>query len=107
MKARVVLLTLLTLLFIFLDFKKRKDYKKSLIAVVIFITIIALGYSGFILIRGVPPLFLAHIILLIGSYLALLWYLLKGKLYPYIVASPIVTELLYIVLNFIEGSRYE
>ncbi len=107
MKGRVVLLTLITLLFIFLDFKKRRDYKKSAIAVTIFISIIALGYSGFILIRGVPPLFLAHIVLLIGSYLALLWYLLRGKLYPYIIASPILTELLYILLNFIEGSRYE
>lgn len=107
MKGRLVFLTLLTLVFIFLDFKKRKDYKKSAIAVAIFIFIITLGYSGFILIRGVPPLFLAHIILLIGSYLALLWYLFKGKLYPYIIASPIVTELIYILLNFIEGSRYE
>ena len=107
MKGRIVLLTILTLVFIFLDFKKRKDFKKSAIAIAIFILIISLGYSGFILIRGVPPLFLAHLVLLFASYLALMWYLFKGKLYPYIIASPIVTEAIYIVLNFIEGSRYE
>ena len=107
MKGRLVFITLLTLLFIFLDFKKRKDYKKSAIAIAIFIFIITLGYSGFILIRGVPPIFLAHIVLLIGSYLALLWYLFRGKLYIYIIASPLLTELLYVVLNFIDGSRYE
>ena len=107
MKGRIVLVTILTLIFIFLDFKKRQDYKKSAIALAIFILIISLGYSGFILIRGIPPLFLAHIVLLFGSYLGLMWYLFKGKLYPYLIASPIVTEALYILLNFIEGSRYE
>ncbi len=107
MKGRIVLLTILTLVFIFLDFKKRKDYKKSAIALAIFIAIISLGYSGFILIRGIPPLFLAHIVLLIGSYLALLWYLFKGKLYPYIIASPLLTEGFYVLLNYLDGSRYE
>ena len=107
MKGRIVLLTIITLIFIFLDFKKRKDFKKSAIAIAIFIFIISLGYSGFILIRGIPPLFLAHIVLLFGSYLALIWYLFKGRLYPYVIASPIVTEALYILLNFIDGSRYE
>ncbi len=107
MKGRIVLLTILTLIFIFLDFKKRKDYKKSAIALAIFILIISLGYSGFILIRGIPPLFLAHIVLLFGSYLALMWYLFKGKLYPYVIASPLLTELFYVLLNYLDGSRYE
>ena len=107
MKGKAILLSIITLAVIFLDFKKRRDIKKSAIALAIFIFILSLGYSGFILIRGVPPLFLAHILLLIASYLALMWYLLRGKLYAYVAASPILTEGLYIVLNFIDGARYD
>jgi len=107
MKGKLIILSLMTMLFIFLDFKKRKNYKKTALSIVIFASIIGLGWSGFVLIRGIPPLFLAHIILLAAAYIALMWYLFKGKLYYYIIASPILTEVIYIILNFIDGSRYE
>jgi len=107
MAGRVILFTLITFLFIFLDFKKRKNYKKSILAIAIFIFIVSLGYMGYILMRAVAPIFIIHILLVILAYGALLWYLLRDKLYYYIVASPALTVAIYFIMNFIEGSRYE
>jgi len=59
----MVLFTLLNAFFIFLDYKKRRDIKKSIISIVIFIAIISTGYMGFILMRIVAPLFFIHILI--------------------------------------------
>ena len=107
MVGRVILFVLITFLFIFLDFKRKKDYKKSILSIAIFIFIISLGYMGYILMRAVAPMFVIHILFVISAYGALLWYLLRDKLYYYIVASPILTVAIYFIMNYIEGSRYE
>jgi len=107
MIARLVLFTLLNAFFLFLDYKKRKDIKKTIISIIAFIAIISAGYMGYILMRIVAPLFFIHILFIVAAYLALLWYLLRGKLYYYIIASPILTIIFYFILNFFDGSRYE
>ena len=107
MVARVVILSLVTFLFIFLDYKKRKNIKKSLLAIFIFIFILCAAYMGWILMRIVAPIFVIHMLFIIAAYLALLWYLLRDKLYYYIVALPLLTIAIYFLLNYIDGSRYE
>jgi len=107
MLGRVIVLTLITFAFIALDYKKRANLKKSLLTIVIYFAIIAMGYSGYILMRVVAPVMFIHFILLIGAYFALLWYLFRDKLYWQIIIAPIATFILYFVMNHIEGSRYE
>jgi len=107
MLGRVIVLSLITFAFIVIDYKKRANFKKSILAIVIYFAIIGMGYSGYILMRAVAPVMFIHFILLIGAYLALLWYLFRDKLYWQIIIAPIGTFILYFALDFIEGSRYE
>jgi len=104
---RLIVLSLFTLLLIFLDYKKRKNIKKSIFAVVAFGAILSCGYVGFILMRAVAPIFFIHILFVIASYFALIWYLIRDKLYIYIILLPLATIAIYVILNFVDGSRYE
>ena len=105
--SRVIILVLITLLIIFLQYKKEKNIKKSLIATALFIYLLVVGYSGYILMRIVPPLVFAHLIAVIAGYFAMLYYLFKNKLYIAIFLAPLITIAIYFTLNYVEGSRYE
>jgi hypothetical protein len=105
--SKIIIVALMTFGIILLDYKKRKDIKKSIFATLIFAYIISIGFSGFTLTRAIPPLFFIHIIATILSYFSLLYYIFKDRLIWQITILPIVTIAIYIALNFIEGSRYE
>ena len=105
--SRVIILVLITLAIIFFQYKKEKNIKKSLIATALFVYLLVAGYSGYILMRAVPPLAFTHLIAIIAGYFAIFYYLFKNKLYTYIFIAPLVTIAIYFGLNFIEGSRYE
>jgi len=105
--SRVIILVLITLTVIFLQYKKEKNIKKSLIATALFIYLLVVGYSGYILMRIVPPLVFAHLIAVIAGYIAIFYYLFKNKLYIYIFLAPLITIAIYFSLNYVEGSRYE
>lgn len=104
---KAILFFLLSVAFIFIDYRKNKNYKKSIIASIILLYIFAIGYSGGIATRAIAPLFFLHLLAVVVGYLAFLYYLLKEKLLWYIFFLPIVTIVLYITLNFLDGSRYE
>jgi len=105
--SRVIILVLITLAIIFFQYKKEKNIKKSIIATALFSYLLIIGYSGYILMRIVPPLVFIHLLAVIAGYFAMFWYLFKNKLYIYIFIAPLVTIAIYFGLNFIEGSRYE
>ncbi len=104
---RVVVLTIITVALIYLEYKKRKNLKKSLIAIAIFGYILLVGYSGFITTRAIRPIFFIHILSVISSYFVLIYYLLKDKLYWQILLLPLFTIGSYFLLDFVDGSRYE
>jgi hypothetical protein len=104
---KAILFFLLSVAFIFIDYRKNKNYKKSIRASIILLYIFAIGYSGGIATRAIAPLFFLHLLAVVASYLAFLYYLLKEKLLWYIFLVPLATIGIYIVLNFLDGSRYE
>jgi hypothetical protein len=104
---KLIIIALLTLALIGYDYKKNQNLKKSLTAVAVFIFILSVGFSGFVLTRAVLPLFFMHIVTSILAYMALVYYILKNRLYWQMVILPAVTVAIYVALNFIEGSRYE
>ena len=106
MKALIVLVILVTLLLIFLKYKRDKNVKKLLISLATFGMILSLAVLSN-LTRQVMPLFLAHIVLLIFSWLALIWYVFKEKYYWWILFSPLVTLALFLLLEFVTGSGHE
>jgi len=106
MKALIVLTILITLVIIFLKYKRDKELKKLFISLGTFILLISLGFMGNIT-RQVIPLFLAHIILLIGAWGGLLLYVIRDRYYWWLVFSPIITIGLFILLELLTGSGHE
>ena len=104
---RIVLLFALSLLFIAIDYKKRQNGKKTVIALLLLLFIFGVGFSGTILTRAIAPLFFIHLFALLASYLAFIYYLFKEHFLWYIFILPIITITIYIALNYLEGSRYE
>jgi len=106
MKALIILAILLTLVSIFLHYKKNKDIKKLLIIVGSFTLLLSLATIGN-LTRQVFPLFVAHIILIIIAWGAVIFYMIKDRYYWWIIFSPFVTIGLFLLLELISGSGHE
>ncbi len=107
MAGKIFLLILFTLAIIGFEWLKRKETKKSIISVAIFIYIISAGYSGAILTRPIAPLFIIHLISLTVAYIGLMIYTFKNRFIWYLFITPLLTIALAFALNFLEGSRYE
>ena len=106
MKAFLVIAILLTFGLIFLLYSRNKDTKKLLIALGSFVLIISLGIMGNIT-RPVIPFFLAHIILIVFAWVGLLYYLIRDRYLWWLIFSPAITIVLFVVWSLIAGSRYE
>ena len=106
MKALIILAILVTLAAIFFQYSRNKDLQKLFIALGSFALIISLGVMGN-LTRQVIPLFLAHIVLIIGAWGGLLWYLMRDRYYWWLIFSPLVTIGLFLLLELLTGSGHE
>lgn len=106
MKALMILAILATLAIIFFLYSRNKDLKKLFIALVTFALIISLAVVGNMT-RQVIPIYMAHIILIVLSWGGLLVYLLRDKYYWWIIFSPVITIVLFLVLEFLTGSKHE
>ena len=106
MKALIVLVIFATLGIIFLQYSRNKDLKKLLTAIITFALIITLSIVGNIT-RPVIPIYMAHMMLIVTSWVGLILYLAKEKYYWWIIFSPIVTIGLFLLLEFIAGSGSE
>lgn len=103
MKALIILVIFATLGIIFFQYSRNKDLKKLLIALTTFAMIITLSIVGN-LTRPVMPIFMAHIMLIVASWVGLLLYLIKQRYYWWIIFSPVVTIVLFLLLELIAGS---
>jgi len=106
MKAFLVIAILLTFGLIFFLYSRNKDTRKLLTALGSFILIISLGIMGNIT-RPVLPFFLAHIILIVFAWVGLLYYLIRDRYVWWLIFSPVVTIVLFVIWSLIAGSRYE
>jgi hypothetical protein len=105
MKAFMILGILLTLGMIFLTYRKDKEMKKLLLSLGSFSLIISLAIMGN-LTRPVLPIYLAHLILVLFSWMGLWVYMLKRKYYWWVIVSPIFTIGLFLLLEFLTGSSH-
>jgi hypothetical protein len=106
MKALIIIGILVTFGSIFFSYSRNKDIKKLSVALGSFILIISLGVMGNIT-RQIIPLFLAHIILIVFAWGGLLFYLLRDRYYWWVIFSPAVTIILFLILEFLTGSAHE
>jgi len=80
--------------------------KKFMIALLLVGLIVVFSIMGSIT-RQILPLFIAHYILVLVSWGGWIGYMLKGRYYWWAIFSPTVTILLFLLLEFITGSRNE
>ena len=104
--SRLILWILLTLGLIGLEYWKRREWRRTLLATGSFLWILSLAVVG-VTMRAVLPFFAAHILLIIVAWGALLYYLYRRRYLWWAVALPALTPLFFWLFNFFEGSRYE
>ena len=103
MKGMIIIAILATLGLIGLDFYRRQNWKKLLLSLGTLALILTLAGMGN-MVRTVIPIFIAHFILIVIAWAALLFYIFKEKLYWQLVLSPVVTLLLFVLLERVVGS---
>jgi hypothetical protein len=103
MKALIILAIFATLGIIFFQYSRNKDLKKLLIALITFAVIITLSVVGNVT-RPIMPIFLAHIMLIIASWVGLVLYLMRERYYWWLIFSPVVTIVLFLLLELVAGS---
>jgi len=106
MKAFILLTLLTTLVVIFIQYSRSRNLKKLLIALATFGAVISLGIMGNIT-RQIMPLFMVHLILMVLSWGGLIFYLIRGKYYWWIIFSPVLSLGLFLILEFLTGSGHE
>ena len=95
-----------TLAAIVLLYLKNNNIKKLMIAlatVSVIITFSVVGYMS----RPVMLLFIAHTILLFVAWGGLIVYLFRDRYYWWVIFSPLLTIGLFLLLEFLTGSRHE
>ena len=103
MKAMIILAILLTLLSIGVSFYRNKNKKKFLISLGLFAIVATWVGLGAMTRTGVP-LYIAHFVLVVIAWGALMLYIMREKLYWLFLLSPIATLLLFVVTEKLLGS---
>jgi len=106
MKVLMILGILATFGAIFFQYIKTKDIKKLLISLATFGVILSLAVVGN-LTRQIFPLYIAHILLILISWGALIVYLVQDRYYWWVIFSPVVTIGLFLLLELVTGSGHE
>jgi len=103
MKGMIILAILVTIGLIGLDFYRHRNWKKLLISLGLFATVLTLAGLGNML-RSVIPIFIAHLVLIVIAWGALLLYVLRSSLYLPMILAPLVTIPLFLLMERVIGS---
>jgi len=103
MKGMIILAILATLGLIAIDFYRHRDWKKLLISLGVFGVILTLAGLGN-MVRSVIPIFIAHFVLIVIAWGAMLFYIFRDKLFWPVILSPLATILLFVLLERVIGS---
>ena len=106
MKAIIILVILLTFSTIFLAYKRNKNIKKLLLSLGSIALIVSLAIVGN-LTRPVFPIYIAHLVLVVVAWGGVVIYVIREKYYWWIIFSPVLTIILFLVLEFFIGSGHE
>ena len=100
MKFLVVLLPLIVIALIYMIFRRDGDIKKLLVSLALLLGVVSLSIMGNIM-RSIIPMFLTHIVAVAIAYLAIIYYVLRGKFIWLALVAPLATMLFYLFLVWI------
>jgi len=106
MKGKIILWLIATVVFIGWDYYRHGDLRKSLIASGVMVYIASMATVG-ITMRPILPLFAVHYLVILASWVALIYYVWRGRMLWWVLLLPLLSVAAFVGLNFIEGSRYE
>jgi len=89
---------------IIFDYKKKKSIKFTVIYSLMLIALFSIGFAGSMM-RSLASVFLLHYVAVVFSYMALLWYILRGKLYPIAYISPLFVLMFYLILASLNSTN--
>jgi len=103
MKAMIILAIFATLAMMAVSFYRHRNWKKLLISVAVFTLILILAGLGNML-RSVIPFFIAHFVLIVIAWGTLWFYIAREKLYWPLIFSPLITIVLFVLMERVIGS---
>jgi len=103
MKALIIIAIVITILSIGISFYRSRNWKKLLISLGLFTLILTLAGLGNMT-RSIVPLFIAHFVLILSAWGALILYILRDKIYWQVIVSPAVTIIIFLILERLIGS---
>ena len=107
MKTLIILAILLTFVMAFFEYKKNKDLKKLFIVLGSFIVLLYILWVGFRVSIAIFPLKIANIVLGFFAWGGIVYYMLRDRYVWWVIFSPLLVPLLFILSSLIGGSRYE
>ena len=107
MKAIITLAILVTFVMIFLSYNKNRDVKKLLITLGSFVILLYILWVGFRVSVAIFPLKIVNIVLGFFAWGGIVYYLLRDRYIWWVILSPLLVPITFIIFSLIGGSRYE
>ena len=107
MKTLIILAILATFVISFVSYNKNRDIKKLVITLGSFIAMLYLLWVGFRVSIAIFPLKIANIVLGFFAWGGIVYYMLRDRYVWWVIFSPLLVSLLFVIFSLIGGSRYE
>jgi len=107
MKTLIILAILATFVMSFVSYNKNRDLKKLVITLGSFIVMLYLIWVGFRVSIAIFPLKIANIVLGFFAWGGIVYYMLRDRYVWWVIFSPLLVPLLFVIFSLIGGSRYE
>ena len=107
MKTIIILSILATFVLIFFSYNKNRDIKKLIITLGSFVLLLYLLWVGFRVSIAIFPLKIANIVLGFFAWGGILYYIMRDRYVWWVICSPLLVPIVFVVFSFMGGSRYE
>lgn len=107
MKGIIVIAILATFVMAFLAYRKNRDLKKLFITLGSFIVMLYILWVGFRVSIAIFPLKIVNIVLGFFAWGGIVYYILRDRYIWWLIFSPLLMPVLFVLFSLIGGSRYE
>ncbi|AKF24067.1 hypothetical protein YH65_00575 [Sulfurovum lithotrophicum] len=107
MKAVIILAILATFVMIIVKYNRNRNVKKLFISVVSFSVMLYILWVGFRVSIAIFPLKILNIVLGFFSWGGIMYYILRDRYIWWVIFSPLIVPLSFVLFSLIGGSRYE
>ncbi len=107
MKTVIILAIVVTFGTMFFAYSKNRDLKKLLITLVSFSVMLYILWVGFRVSIAIFPLKIMNIVLGFFAWGGIVYYMLRGRYVWWVIFSPLIVPISFVLFSLIGGSRYE